>query len=278
MSKFACRHMLLAGGGAAILVCATLTVTLAAPPNTPPDFSSNGIAWQTGNGGEFGAVPGSPSQMRQDPAHPFVGNGQGKQPTYRIGDLSHPNLKQWAKDVMKKDNDEVLGGKIAYTPASSCKPACVPAINLQGGPFYFVQTPKEVVILLEQDHQVRHVYLDAPHSTNPKPSWYGESVGHYENGDTLVVDTVGLNTSAFVDNYRTPHTGKLHVVERWKLIDEGKTMEVRMTIEDPDTYNQPWQAVRSYRRVEGTLQEEACAENNQHLFDYHIPVANKPDF
>jgi hypothetical protein len=51
-----------------------------------------------------------------------------------------------------------------------------------------------------------------------------------------------------------------------------------MTIEDPDTYNQPWQAVRRYRRMKGVLEEEACAENNQHLFDYHIPVADKPDF
>ena len=72
-------------------------------------------------------MPGSPALMRQDPAHPYVGNGQGKQPTYRIADLSNPNLKQWARDVMKKDNDEVLAGKIAYTPASSCKPGGVPA-------------------------------------------------------------------------------------------------------------------------------------------------------
>jgi hypothetical protein len=277
MTGFTSREKLLAGGISASIVFVALAAGVAAQPSSPPDFSSNGVAWQTGNGGEFGAVPGSPSPMRQDPAHPFVGNGQGKQPTYRIGDLTNPNLKQWAKEVMKKDNDEVLAGKIAYTPASSCKPGGVPAINLQGGPYYFVQTAKEVVILLEQDHQVRHIYLDVPHSKNPKPSWYGESVGHYE-GDTLVVDTIGLSTKSFVDNYRTPHTEKLHVVERWKLTDEGKNLEVRMTIDDPDTYNQPWQAVRSYRRVAGTLQEEACAENNQHLFDYHIPVAEKPDF
>jgi hypothetical protein len=272
------RHAHLCGPIFAAAVCGVIGAASAAPAGGMPDFSSNGSGWQTGNGGDYGAVPGSPSPMRQDPAHPFVGNGQGKQPTYRIGDLTNPNLKQWAKDVMKKDNDEVLAGKIAYTPASSCKPAGVPAIDLQGGPFYFAQSPKEVTILLEQDHQVRHVYLDVPHSSNPKPSWYGESVGHYEGGDTLVVDTIGLNTQSFIDSYRTPHTGKLHVVEHFKLVDAGKGMQISMTIEDPDTYNQPWQAVRNYRRMEGTLQEEACAENNQHLFDYHIPVADKVDF
>ena len=67
------------------------------------------------------------------------------------------------------------------------------------------QTPKEVLIIWRGDSQFRHVYLNVLHSQNPKPSWYGESVGHYE-GDTLVVDTIGLSTKTFVDNYRTPHT------------------------------------------------------------------------
>jgi hypothetical protein len=277
MAASGLRNRIFAGGAMAATIFG-VAGGLAAQPSAIPDFSSGGIAWQTGNGGDYAAVPGSPSPMRQDPGHPYVGNGQGKQATYRIGDLTNPNVKQWAKDVMKKDNDEVLGGKIAYTPASSCKPMGVPAINLQGGPFYFVQTPKEVTILLEQDHQVRHIYLDATHSRTPKPSWYGESIGHYENGDTLVVDTIGLNDKSFVDSYRTPHTTKLHVTERFHLIDGGKAMEVAMTIEDPDTYNQPWQAMRKYNRTQGTLQEEACAENNQHLFDYHIPEAKTPDF
>ena len=268
-------NLLLAGGASAVLFCALGAA--AQSPASVPDFSSNGTAWQTGNGGEFIAVPGSPSPVRQDPAHPFVPNGQGKQPTYRIADLSNPNLQQWAKDVMKKDNDEVLAGKIAFTPASSCRPSGVPAFMLAGGPYYFVQSPKEVMIITQGDHQVRHIHLDMPHSANPKPSWYGESVGHYE-GDTLVVDTIGLSTQTFVDNYRTPHTDRLHVTERWKLIDDGKNIEVAMTIDDPGTYNQPWQAVRRFRQVKQTLEEEACAENNQHLFDYHIPIADKADF
>jgi hypothetical protein len=260
------------------VICAAASFEAAAQQeSSPPDFSSDQTGWQINNGGEFIAVPGSPAPLRQDPAHPFVPNGTGKQPTYRIADLSNPNLKQRAKDIMKKDNDEVLAGKIAFTPASSCRPAGVPAYMLAGGPYYFVQSPKEVVIVTQGDHQVRHILLDVPHSKNPKPSWYGESVGRYE-GDTLVVDTIGLNTATFVDNYRTPHSEKLHVTERWHLIDDGKQLEVQMTIEDPDTYNQPWQAVRRYRRMKGVLEEEACAENNQHLFDYHIPVADKPDF
>ena len=78
-----------------------------------------------------------------------------------------------------------------------------------------------------QDFQLRRIYLNVPHSSNPQPSWYGESVGHYENGDTLVVDTIGMNDKTYVDNYRTPHTDKLHVVERFTLARDGQSWLAR---------------------------------------------------
>jgi hypothetical protein len=217
--------------------------------------------------------------VANDPAHPFVPNGTRAQPTYRIADLSNPNLKPSVKERMKKDNDEVLAGKIAFTARSSCRPAGVPGFMAYGGanPVFFLQTPKEVWMIFSGNQEVRRIYLDVPHSENPKPSWYGESVGHYE-GDTLVVDTVGMNDKTVVDPYRTPHTERLHVEERWKMIEGGTAMEVSFTVEDPDTFYEPWSGMRRYRRVKQEMLEEVCAENNQHLFDYHIPVADKPDF
>ena len=145
-------------------------------------------------------------------------------------------------------------------------------------PIYFIHAPKEVLMIYSGDAQTRHVYMNVPHSKNPKPSWYGESVGHWE-GNTLVVDTIGMNTKSFVDNYRTPHTEKLHVVERWTQSADGKTLEVIFRVEDPDTFKEPWSAIQRYRRVEQPFVEQACAENNNTtVFDYHIPVAEKPDF
>jgi hypothetical protein len=88
-----------------------------------------------------------------------------------------------------------------------------------------------------------------PHSANPKPSWYGESVGHYE-GDTLVVDTIGQNTKTFLDVYRTPHSEKLHVVERWRTIDGGNGLELKITVDDPDAFYQPWSAIVRDQRGE----------------------------
>ena len=268
-----------------------LTISAAAAIATPagaqapapvPDFSANQASWSQGNGVNFIAVPGSPSPIVNDPAHPHINNAEarrlGVQPTYRIADLTNPNLKPWARDVMKKDNDEVLKGKIGYTPGSSCKPAGVPVFMLDGGPFYFVQTPKEVLIVASEDSNVRHIYLGAAHSKNPKPSWYGESIGRYENGDTLVVDTIGLTTKTFVDQFRTPHTEKLHVVERWHLVNGGKTIEIEVTIDDPDTFHQSWKGMVRLQRGQQPYTEFVCSEGNHNLFDYGIPVANKPDF
>jgi hypothetical protein len=179
---------------------------------------------------------------------------------------------------MKKDNDEVLAGKIAYTARSSCKPGGVPGfITMGGGSLFFVQSPTEVTMIFDGNAETRHIYLNVPHAANPKPSWYGDSVGHYE-GDTLVVDTIALNDKTFIDAYRTPHTGKIHVTERWRLVDNGETLEVLATIDDPDTFNQPWQALRRYQKGTRTLAENICAENNTNLFDYGTPKADRADF
>jgi len=148
------------------------------------------------------------------------------------------------------------------------------------------------VMIWAEDHQVRHIYMNQQHSANPAPSWFGESTGRYE-GDTLVVDTTGLNGRTFIDNYRTPHTDKLHVVERFRMIDGGKTLEAKVHVEDTGAFTTPWDAVQHYRRIgaegdaadprvpKGPLEEMACAENNGDIFDEGldpIPTAAKPDF
>jgi hypothetical protein len=280
MPTFATERRL-TGGILAGIVWAALSNPVAAQQHAAvPDFSSNQVGWIATNP-DFIAVPGGPSPTRSDPAHPYVpnNNSTGAQPTFRVADLSNPNLKPWARDVMKRENENVLAGKIGFTARSSCRPAGVPGFMMFiVEPIFFVQSPTKVLMIHSGNEEVRHIYLDVPHSAKPKPSWYGESVGHYE-GDTLVIDTIGMNDKTFVDNYRTPHTEKLHVVERWKLIDDGKMLEVDIKVEDPDTFNEPWSAIQRYRRAQPRqLGEEACAENNTQLFDYRIPVADKADF
>jgi hypothetical protein len=279
MPTFAIGGRHLAGGVLAGIVWAALAPLAVAQQNAPvPDFSSNQVGWIATNP-DFIAVPGGPGPTRSDPAHPYVPNNSGAQPTFRIADLGNPNLKPWAREAMKRENENVLAGKIAFTARSSCRPAGVPGFMMFIiEPIFFVQSPNKVLMIHSGNEEVRRIYLDVPHSANPKPSWYGESVGHYE-GDTLVIDTIGMNDKTFIDNYRTPHTEKLHVVERWKMIDDGKMLEVAIKVDDPDTFNEPWSTIQRYRRAQPRqLGEEACAENNAHLFDYRIPVADKADF
>ncbi len=187
-----------------------------------PDFSSNDVSWE-GVGSEFMPPASGPGPVMSDKAHPYVPNNTGKQPTFRVADLNNPILKPWVIEELRKANQRVLAGAAMFTRDARCWTPGVPAFLLDPGQLYFIQTPKEVLLIAHDDHRVRRIYLDVPHSKNLKPSWDGESIGHYE-GDTLVVDTIGLNDKTLIDYYRTPHTTALHVVERFRLIEEGKTL------------------------------------------------------
>src|SRR5579864_7323640 len=227
--------------------------------------------------------------MTADPAHPFYNNAVAQDlkvaPTYRVADLNSPaakNLMPWAVDALKKQNALVLAGKNGETRQARCWETGVPDIHEAPWDLYFIQTPKEVTMILGgAGQQVRRVYLNVPHSKNPKPSWFGESVGHYEGGDTLVVDTIGLDTRAFVDSYRTPHTTQLHVVERFRIIDGGNTLDVSITTDDPGTFYKPWGARRPRYRVIAPYTERPCAVNNNDKLNQGfdpVPTSDYPDF
>ena len=270
MARSSLSKLLLAGG---VLMSSAFVAGAGAQSSSPPDLSGGAGGWVHDGGATFPAVKGSPSPVVQDPAHPFISQAA----SWRIGDLSNPNLKDWVKQVMKKDNDEIHGGKIAFQARSSCVPSGVPNIFLPGNGLQIVQTRDKIVMFKQGNWEYRHIYLDVPHSKTVKPSWYGESVGHWE-GDTLVVDTIGQNLKTFVDAFRTPHSENLHVVERWRLIDGGKTLEVKITVDDPGAFNAPWETYVHHERGRFPMVEDICAENNQNLFDYKMPVEETPDF
>ena len=264
--------------GAAACLFTAVPVTAQNAGVGAPDLQSGNTGWVAMNQ-DLAPPPSGIGPTKSDPAHPYIPNGRGQQPTFRIADVNNPNLKPWAVEAMRKSNAEVLAGKIAFTARSSCMPAGVPGFSsFIVEPIFIIQSPKEILMVYSGDQQVRRVWMNVPHSQNPKPSWYGESVGHYE-GDTLVVDTIGLNAKTFVDNYRTPHTEKLHVIERYRLINNGQVLENLIWAEDPDTFNQPWSGIQRYRKQQREpLDEQVCAENNAALFDYNIPQASRADF
>ena len=247
-----------------------------------PIFSTSDTGWFP-VGDDFLPPLSGPGPVVSDPAHPYYSNQSGRQPTDRVADISNPILKPWVAERLKKTNEQTLSGHIPYSPRETCWPAGVPAFDVFSRlrPVYFLQTPKEITIINEGDQQVRRVYMNVPHSKNPKPSWYGESVGRYEGGE-LVVDTIGLNDKTFVDNYLTPHTTQIHVTERYKLSADGKTLDLSIQVEDPGAFNTTWSARQTYRRrPQPVMLEAVCAENNVDFFSQgYIPVpeAAKPDF
>jgi hypothetical protein len=274
---------------------------------TPPNFAPNAsIGWYAYNR-LFIAPASGPGPVLQDPARPYVSNDEfrvtGRQPTERVADLNSPILLPWAKDVVRKRNELVLAGKLVPSPTASCWPKGVTGFLLSPmtQPMYFVQGPKEVVMILTSFNDVRHIHLTDKHSDNIKTSWYGESIGRYE-GDALVVDTIGLDDRTRVDGFGTPHTKQLHVIERFHLIESGDVLEANVHVEDPGAFTMPWDAIQHFQQYEaavrkipverlvqlasvpeGPLTEMTCADNpTSFLFAgaaaLPIPQAAVPDF
>jgi hypothetical protein len=231
-----------------------------------------------------------------------------------VGDYTNPILKPQAAEVVKKHGEISLAGVTYPTPANQCWPQPVPYIFWTIGIQMLQQQDKVTILYSNPNHEVRHVRLNQPHPAQVTPSWYGDSVGHYE-GDTLVVDTVGIKTGrpfAMVDIYGTPYTEALHVVERYRLVDydavkeaqertqkeniriplndsglivdpddQGKGLQLQFTVEDQGVFTMPWSATMTYRRALGDWPEFACAENIHEYYykkDSEVPTAGKPDF
>src|ERR1700739_4011568 len=172
----------------------------AAPPNFAPNRD---VGWYAYNRLFIPPASGA-GPVQQEPAHPYVSNDEfrvtGRQPTAQLADLNNFILQPWARDVVAKRNQLVLSEKPANPPHASCWPVGVPGFLLRPmtQAMYFVQAPKIVVMILYSKQNIRPFYLTEKHPPNVKPSWYGESIGHYE-GDTLVVDTVGIDERTWVD-------------------------------------------------------------------------------
>jgi hypothetical protein len=270
-----------------------LSTAIAAPDESKgiPKLASHEFGWQH-NVEDWEDPPEGSGHgpIKNDPAYPYrsnaQGNASGEGATVRIVDTKDPILKPWAAAQMQKTNEEVFKAHetfVTFTAQSRCFPGGVPGQLLWPfEPFYVVQTPKIVYMLWQRDHWVRRIHMTDKHSENVKPSWFGESIGWYENGDTLVVDTIGLQTNmSFIDNFRTPHSEKLHVVERFTVSPDGKSLSAIVTVNDPDTFNGPITLSKKWFRVDRPMEESVCAENNVDFFDQGLvpmPEAKAPDF
>ena len=225
-----------------------------------------------------------------------------------VGDYNNPILQPWAAQVVKKHGEVSLAGKGYPTPSNQCWPGGVPYV-FWDFLMQMWQQGDRITMLYRHGNEVRHVRMNQPHPAHVAPSWYGDSVGHYE-GAALVIDTIGIKIGPFamVDMYGTPHTEALHVTERYRLIDyaaaqeaiarndkenlrvrqdgfdsdyRGKVLQLEFTVEDPGAFTTPWSSLITYRRSFNEWTDLICAENRHQYYDgveSAVPTAVKPDF
>jgi hypothetical protein len=225
-----------------------------------------------------------------------------------VGDYTNPILKPEAAKIVKEHGDLSLAGIGYPTPSNQCWPGGVPFV-FWDFLLQMFQQPDKITMIYRHGNEVRRVRLNDSHPPQATPSWYGDSVGHYE-GDALVIDTVAIKIGPFamVDMYGTPHSRALHVVERYRLLPyeeakdalarnakenqrvggaefddnyRGKVLQLAFTVEDQNVFTTPWTATITYRPARGEWTDLICAEN---VHEYHlgkdsaVPRAAKPDF
>jgi hypothetical protein len=164
----------------------------------------------------------------------------------------------WQKEVKEK------GGDVAHH-GSYCLPPGMPGIMSVGQyPMEFLFTPGRVTTHHEAWTQWRNIYTDGrPHPDDLDASFQGDSIGHWE-GDTLVVDTVGIKPAAAL-GMGMGHSAKLHIVERMHLAKgDPDTLLDEMTLTDPEALDKPWQRTLTYKRSrDWQLLEFVCDENDR---------------
>jgi hypothetical protein len=260
------RHIFLA-------VALAVPAAVAAAPSETPDLTGY---WQHAPTDPYRPVTGYAAPVRGK----TLIDATNSRPIVE-GDETSPILQPWAAEQVRRRGESRRLGLQIPTQQEECRASGVPGVLTLPAPVQFLQQPDKTIIVYQRDHQVRHVWMNVPHSSNPQPAWYGESVGHYES-DALVIDTIGLKGMSSVDVFGTPHTAALHVVERYRLIEDGKKLEAEIAVDDPGAFTSPWRGTMIYDRSNvPNLVEEICAENNYDVVTkkpYPIPTAATPDF
>jgi hypothetical protein len=174
-----------------------------------------------------------------------------------------PYNDKWEAIYVAKLKQNAMG--VPTDPTASCRPGGMPRIMTTPYPMEFVILADRVDILHEVSSQVSRIYTDGrPHPAGDDldPSYMGHSIGHWE-GDTLVVDTVGMKGDTVYDVSSAPHSDQVHEIERIRRISPTQ-IEDLMTIEDPVAFTKPWVVRRTYDlKPDWQIQEYICEDNNR---------------
>lgn len=206
-------------------------------------------------------------QVYLDPNH--LGNYGGPNSEVNGAPLRGiPAMTPWAKEkfATAHPGGVVGSGDEDNDPTLHCDPTGMPRI-MGEGPFEFIQIPGRILVLIEDAYARRTIWMDGrPLPKDPDPTWYGYSVGRWE-GDTLVVETVGLDERSWLSGTGYPHSDELHITERIRRRDHN-TLETSMTLTDPKAYMGPWtMAPKTFLlKPKYELQEALCVPEDEQSF------------
>jgi hypothetical protein len=176
---------------------------------------------------------------------------------FKPGD--EPALRPEAQALLRERRSS---GELRLT-SEDCKPTGFPMAILLAPVFKIVQAPGITIMLLEEGNVYRQIYTDGrPLPTDPQPSWFGYSTGKWE-GDTLVVQTIGMSDGQWLDRSGSPLTESAKITERFRRLNYGK-MEVEIAIDDAKAYTRPWSAkVMLLLAPDTELMDYFCMENEK---------------
>jgi hypothetical protein len=192
-----------------------------------------------------------------------------------------PPLLPWARDLyMKRIADNNANMPFASTTAY-CLPGGMPQMMMSANyPIQILETSGQVSMIFEEQHSYRLIYLNERQPEEVEPGFYGHSVGRWE-GNTLVVDTVGLNDRLTLDLLGMPQSESMHVIERIRRIAPGK-LEDLIAIDDPKVFSRPWSIRKTYQSTPKDRVREYICENNRNTpqdggltFRTEAPAAGK---
>jgi hypothetical protein len=156
-------------------------------------------------------------------------------------------------------------------PIMECNPYGFPRILFYTDPVEFFNAPGRLVMFFQGQRVIREVWLDGRElPKDPDPRWLGYSVGKWE-GDTLVIDTIGFDDRAWLDQYGNVYSSEMRFQERWRRA-ERDALEVVYRLEDPKSYTRPWvSTMKTFTRQSGVeLREEFCAPVEEHSFNERV--------
>jgi hypothetical protein len=170
-------------------------------------------------------------------------------------------LSTVGKALVDRNAAAMAGGSIMHTAWTSCRPGAVSTMTMPREKIVVLQSKDELTLLYEMPRMARRVRLNATHPEDLPPSYVGDSIGRWE-GNTLVIDTLGFNGYAELDARGQPTSPALHTVERLTPSADGNSIDIEVTITDPEYYDGPFTLKRAWNRSSAAHPlEYDCMEN-----------------